>query len=120
MIAITHHILVRLSATIAGQNPSTLKYIILGDDVVIANKPVAEAYVKLITGLGVKLSMQKSVVPVGPHICALEFASKFLVNGVNISPMPSGLVLEGSISATILLLTEFLKRQREYQVVDNP
>lgn len=117
-MAITHHIIVRLAAVLAGINPRTLKYMILGDDVVIANKKAAQEYTNIIAILGVGLSIQKSVVPVGPHIHALEFASKFLVNGVNISPMPAGLVLEGSLSAVLLLLTDFLKRAAEYSGVD--
>lgn len=35
-MAITHHIVVLLAAVLAGINPRTLKYMILGDDVVIA------------------------------------------------------------------------------------
>jgi len=36
------------------------QYIILGDDIVIKNDAVAKEYIKIMTGLGVEISMHKT------------------------------------------------------------
>jgi len=54
--------LVRLAAKLCGYN-NFKEYIILGDDVAIANCRVAEVYVSLIDKLGIDISLPKSVLP---------------------------------------------------------
>lgn len=67
-------------------------YIILGDDVAIANKLVALEYTKIIKSIGMEISVPKSITP-QMGFNSWEFASKLIVNGVNISPLPVGLLL---------------------------
>jgi len=56
--ALSHHAVVR--GLYAG-NPSEAPYVILGDDLVIADKELAEAYRETITRLGVTISEAKSL-----------------------------------------------------------
>jgi len=60
MLALTHHVIVRIAAHRVGvQNFSA--YCILGDDVVIRNDLVADEYYKLMSALGVSINLSKSV-----------------------------------------------------------
>jgi len=53
---------------------------------------VAVEYKKLILSLGVDISLSKSVTPYGETNSA-EFASKLIVKGKNLSPLPLGLLI---------------------------
>jgi hypothetical protein len=99
-MALVHHGLVLFAAVSAGVvTPRALltfiDYMVLGDDVVIANKAVAEAYARLMTELHVPLSMHKS------HFSDLgmfNFANQTFVQNVNVSPVS----LREEINATCL------------------
>lgn len=89
MLAITHHYIVHYSAWISGVVPIGTKfsqYAVLGDDVVIWNSTVAEAYLKVMQDLGVEVGLAKSVL--SPKGKGLEFAKRTLVNGIDVSPIP--------------------------------
>lgn len=82
MFAVTHHIMVRTAAQMAGYNPRTFKkYVLLGDDIVIADQKVAEKYQYLMESLGVTLSPAKTHVSVDTY----EFAKRWYQAGVEIS-----------------------------------
>lgn len=93
-MASLHHYIVRLSAYKALGVKSFRLYMILGDDVVIFDEKVALVYVDVMTSLGVGISAAKTVRPTDPLISGTEFASKLIVNGVNISPLPLGLLIQ--------------------------
>jgi hypothetical protein len=93
-MASLHHYLVRLSAFKALGIKDFRLYMILGDDVVIFDEKVAMVYVDIITSLGVRISAAKTVRPTDPLICGTEFASKLIVNGIDISPLPLGLLIQ--------------------------
>lgn len=59
MLALTHHIIVRMSARMAGV-PFSGKYVILGDDVVIACPLIAEVYKKMMATLDTPISLMKT------------------------------------------------------------
>lgn len=63
---------------------SFLDYALLGDDIVIGDQKVALRYKQWLADLGVSVSMPKSLVS---DIGALEFAKKFRVKGVDLSPI---------------------------------
>lgn len=89
MLALTHHFIVQCSAWISGtvDHKSLFKdYAVLGDDIVIWNKAVANSYLKVINSLGVEVGLAKSVVSLSGT--ALEFAKKTLYKGEDISPIP--------------------------------
>lgn len=102
MMAITHHALVRLAADMRGKGGAFEDYLLLGDDLVIADKEVAECYIKIITDLGVGISMIKSVIGNDTHL-GVEFASQYLLGAENLSPLPIGLIHEGTTEALFSL-----------------
>jgi hypothetical protein len=89
MLALTHHFIVQCSAWISGTTPQTTlfkDYAVLGDDIVIWNKAVAETYLKVIKSLGVEVGLAKSIVSLNGD--ALEFAKRTLYKGEDVSPIP--------------------------------
>jgi hypothetical protein len=76
---------------------------------------VAEAYIEIIGLLGVELSIPKSVVPTLGYRSA-EFASKLVINGVNIRPLPIGLLFLKDITSLILLFKVILEYAFEHSV----
>lgn len=60
MLAITHHVVVRVAAHNVGLR-NFEAYCILGDDVVIRNDAVADEYFRLMKSLGVSINLSKSV-----------------------------------------------------------
>jgi hypothetical protein len=89
MLAITHHFIVQWAAFRSGVIKSGFwfaDYAVLGDDIVIGNKLVAHSYLEIMKDLGVGISTAKSLV--SPDGTGLEFAKRFIANGVNLSPIP--------------------------------
>jgi len=85
-LALLHHTFVWYSAWRAGiPKPTRFRdYLILGDDIVIANAPVAREYQKLVTELGVPVSIAKSFAGASRFF---QFANQNWWKGVNISPV---------------------------------
>lgn len=99
--------LVRFSACAVGK-VNFRDYLILGDDVVIAGREVAEAYRKIMEGIGVKISETKSLVP-GTRL-GCEFASKLVLGEHDLSPFPVGLIVKGDLIARARLTEVVAKR----------
>lgn len=94
MLALTHHFIVqwaywasrpRLAGGLLVIDKFFKGYAVLGDDIVIADGRVAREYVKIMTKLGVKIGLAKSLVS---RKGALEFAKRFFVSGIDCSPLP--------------------------------
>lgn len=77
----THHISVRVAAVRAGLKPDFSDYILLGDDIVIANSDVAREYLGLMNELGVGISEAKSHVSNDTY----EFAKRWYQAGTEIT-----------------------------------
>jgi hypothetical protein len=89
MLAVTHHFLVQASAWRAGVVPCGVwftNYAVLGDDIVIGNRAVAQAYLVLLKELGMPVNLHKSLV--SDKGTCLEFAKRTLYKGTDISPVP--------------------------------
>lgn len=94
MLAITHHLLVQVSAWRAGVTPVGTwfgDYAVLGDDLVIANKVVATEYLLLLKQLGMEVNLSKSLLSDSGR--CLEFAKRTIYvhpDGTwsDISPIP--------------------------------
>lgn len=85
MLALTHHLVVQYAAYLAkGQYMLFRDYIVLGDDIVIADEAVAIVYHHLMTvNLQVSINQAKGLLsPIG-----LEFAKRFYINGLDYSPL---------------------------------
>jgi hypothetical protein len=89
MLAISHHVLVQIAAGRVGWSTWFPHYAIIGDDIVIADKAVADAYLALMSYLGVSINLSKSVV--SGHM--YEFAKRLVSVFGDLSPFGSGVIL---------------------------
>jgi hypothetical protein len=107
MLAITHHVIVRYCALSIGIKNFD-SYAVLGDDIVIRDKLVAEQYLIVMKVLGVDINMTKSLV--SPSFA--EFAKKWKGPNVDLTPVGPGLILQAirSKSALAMLIIEAFKR----------
>jgi hypothetical protein len=85
MLAFIHHALVQFAAYRAGFRAWFPYYAVLGDDVVIAHREVANQYVLLMTEIGVDIGFHKSVIS---NNRSLEFAKRFYFKGKEVTPLP--------------------------------
>nr|USC27721.1 MAG: RNA dependent RNA polymerase [Mitoviridae sp. gcode 1] len=84
MLALTHHCIVWMAA-IRGRVPtSDVLYLVLGDDIVIANSTVARCYLEILSELGCPVNLTKSIVS---HNGSFEFAKRFIFGGLDVSPI---------------------------------
>jgi len=76
----------------------TEAYALLGDDIVIADKDIAESYQDVITSLGVDISPSKS------HVShdTFEFAKRWFHKGIEITPFPLGSLIESKGKYTLI------------------
>nr|QDH88261.1 MAG: RNA-dependent RNA polymerase [Mitovirus sp.] len=88
MLALTHHLIIQWAAQRAGIVDSdrwfTL-YAVLGDDVVIGEKRVADEYLKIMKELDVAVNPTKSLV--SRRKVVAEFAKRFYIGNVDHSPV---------------------------------
>jgi hypothetical protein len=99
--AVTHHYVVYYCCRQLGKSWKQVPYVLLGDDIVIADQEVASLYKEVIQDLGVDFSAPKSYI----SNRMFEFAKRIFVNEVEVSPFPiSGLE---EVSKKYYLLTQF-------------
>lgn len=85
MLALTHHLIVQFCARSVGRKTAWFDaYCVLGDDIVIADKAVADKYLEVMKGLGVGVGIAKSILQ-ARGTC--EFAKKFIFKTSNCSPL---------------------------------
>jgi hypothetical protein len=78
MLALTHHFIVQLAARNVGLTGWFTRYLVLGDDIVIADGRVAREYIRLMEDLGVAIGLAKSLVSSNG---SFEFARQFVFRG---------------------------------------
>jgi len=89
MLALTHHVIVRVAARRVGFRNFT-HYALLGDDIVIANDLVAASYHSLVTEwLGVDINLTKSLVSTE----CFEFAKRLVMTSGEVTPIGPGNIL---------------------------
>jgi len=111
IFSLTHHAIVEYAAFKEGF-PAFRDYYMLGDDVVILDTKVADRYLKLMKEIGVEISMPKSFVSLAKdqnHIS--EFAKRIMINGVDLSPIPTKLLSEAM--EDIFMFPSFIKKLRD-------
>jgi len=107
LAALSHHVLVRLSAKLTGLNSTTIdKYRILGDDQVISNKEVALSYTRLLTELGMDYSKTKSIGLTSRLGTLSEFAKRLMFRA------------EGASIEITPLSPQLLSRNRNFAIID--
>jgi len=90
LLALVHHVIVRISALRVGKTRFR-SYRILGDDIVIRNKLVADEYSKVLRYLHVKISKTKTLV----SLDTFEFAKRLFTKGIEVTAVP----IHGMVSA---------------------
>lgn len=91
MLAISHHLLVQIAAGRSGYEGWFTHYALLGDDIIIADRVVAERYLELMRYLGVTINLSKSF---EMDSGTLEFAKRWFHPTLgDLSPMGPGLIL---------------------------
>lgn len=104
---LSHHLVIHYAAHLCGINDFD-SYIVLGDDVVINNDKVAKKYIRIMTKLGVEISMQKTHVSYNTY----EFAKRWFKSKIEISPLPLKGILHNfdNLPVVLLQLMQYLKR----------
>jgi hypothetical protein len=98
MLALAHHVISRIAFIRNGMKPEFGNYCVLGDDIVINNNKAANTYLELMEGLGLKISLGKSVISTR----FTEFAKKLRGPFIDISPIGAGIILSATRSAYYL------------------
>jgi len=83
-LAIVHHFLVQFAHMRVGGHGWFLLYLVLGDDIVIADAAVAEEYLKICSEFGIKVGLAKSLIS---QIGLINFANQTFIKTENISPI---------------------------------
>lgn len=99
MLALTHHVIVQVAARRVGHKRFFDLYAVLGDDIVIADKAVADAYLVLMDDLGVDINLSKSLTS---DVGVLEFAKRLIIESQDVSPIPPKLLVALSHNFKIL------------------
>jgi len=91
MLAFCHHVVVQLAALRAGWRSWFPYYAVLGDDLVIADREVANHYLAIMRHLGVPINLHKSIVSESGFI---EFAKRWVsATRGEVSALSPGLLL---------------------------
>nr|QDW65418.1 putative RNA-dependent RNA polymerase [Rhizoctonia solani mitovirus 28] len=93
MLAFTHHVIVQMAAYKAGLDKFK-EYVILGDDIMIANKAVSEQYLQLMKDFGLEISIHKSIVNTVDNRkqAIAEICKRLYLDGVEITSLPINLM----------------------------
>jgi len=83
-LAIVHHFLVQFAHMRVGGQGWFLLYLVLGDDIVIADATVAAEYLKICEEFGIKVGLAKSLIS---QIGLINFANQTFIGLDNISPI---------------------------------
>jgi hypothetical protein len=106
---LTHHALVQLAASKAGFKGNFGSYVVIGDDITIADAKVAGAYKELMEGLNVKISLEKSLVHTDGYLPAGEMAKRLFISGIELSSIPIKLLARLPKSGKLgILVQEFV------------
>jgi len=107
-MALTHHYIVQLAALRSGHKSYFDGYVLLGDDIMIANSAVAESYTRILKHYDMPYSAAKT------HISAyaFEFAKRWFMHGVEVTGFGVGGLL--SVRKSYALIHNFLRGQSEH------
>lgn len=87
LLGLTHHMLVQYAALMISGGSFIkweTRYEIVGDDIIIFDKELAETYLIIMNAIGVPINLSKSVVSENKPVA--EFVKRVSVNGKDVSP----------------------------------
>ena len=108
MLALTHHAIVQYAAHRAKKINWFNDYAILGDDIVIADGTVAGYYRQILSEIGVKAGLAKSIIARSKFV--VEFAKKFFVDNTQADMLPLKEAIATKISTS--LVVEFIRKYK--------
>lgn len=117
MLALSHHMIVQVAARRAGYHGWFSLYAVLGDDIVIGHKAVADCYLVLMKDLGLEINLSKSLISSSG---SCEFAKKFYFQGEDVSPIGPKSILEfikAPRSAKEILLNNSLVELSDFAIL---
>jgi hypothetical protein len=117
MLAVSHHVVVQIAASRAGIVGLFKDYAVLGDDICIANKLVAEQYLLLMADLGVEINMSKSLVS---STGVAEFAKRWVVGETDVSPTSPSLITRLTTNLAYLPVVVLDLLNRGVHTIDDP
>jgi hypothetical protein len=87
MLAITHHMIMQYCAKLVNPISRTWdeRYEIVGDDIIIFDKSLADKYLEVMAELGVPINQSKSVVSINKPV--VEFVKRTSVGKKEVSPI---------------------------------
>jgi hypothetical protein len=98
VFSVTHHVIIQYCAWLEREKFPFEKYAVLGDDVAIWSRGVAERYSRLLKDLDVSISVDKSFFPIDKDClnkpCVAEFAKRIFVKGEEISAISPSIQYE--------------------------
>jgi len=97
--ALSHHYVMFKACKETNIEFKTAPYVLLGDDLVIANDHLYKRYMEIMTTLGVEISINKT--HVSKH--SYEFAKRFIHNKIEVSPFPLGALWENRKSSEMMM-----------------
>nr|WAK72403.1 MAG: RNA-dependent RNA polymerase [Nigrospora oryzae mitovirus 1] len=104
-LAISHHWILQYCS---GSQVWDERYEVLGDDIVIFDKCLADSYLKVMEDLGVDINISKSI---SNSSLGFEFAKRTVMNGIDISPVSlREVIVSKGISSRVSLAFSYLKR----------
>jgi hypothetical protein len=102
-MALTHHVIIQYVFIINGVKSENRKYCVIGDDMAITGKQVAEDYRAILSDLGMDISKEKSCIPNKNGIPSAEIAKRLFVRGLEITPVTPHQVCLGTNGLNDLL-----------------
>lgn len=109
--------IVQVAARRAGYQGWFSLYAVLGDDIVIGHKAVADCYLVLMRDLGLEINLSKSLISSSG---SCEFAKKFYFQGEDVSPIGPKSILEfikAPRSAKDILLNNSLVEVSDFAIL---
>jgi len=113
MLNLVHHMMIQFIAVHLGKVPRGewyLDYIVLGDDLALFDKEVADRYLSLCKQLGVGINLSKSIVAENRPV--LEFAKRTSINGVDVSALPfKEIISSNNFFGRLAITTRLIRNQ---------
>jgi hypothetical protein len=106
MLALTNHLLAQMATVMSRKRPSTKHYAIVGDDIVLRGRDVAENYISLLARLGVPINHRKMVV--GER--TFEFCRRIVREGTIVSVPSWNSYYQAILSGDPLPLIDLLSK----------
>jgi hypothetical protein len=114
VFSLTHHLLIQFSASEVNKYPF-VDYQVLGDDVVIADRDVGNAYLENLTRFNIPVSKEKTMISEEVY----EFAKRWFINGTEVSPFPVSGIFEESKHYFTLRNLLYMTNKKGYPSFDN-